>query len=189
MIPPYKDNFRPSAYGRTLEEYIRNTRRSADAREVRQMILHFLWKLEKNGIETIEKSKRVLHHLLETEQLLAKTQIISLGSWRNCVLCVRPNQVLFYPDNQDVFTALEQYEKDAEVLFLYLHEEPVQLFRNPSLRSDYEQENAEYFRRLALSWRQEYEMLRKEKIDALLDRYNLERDKDLLQQVKALADD
>lgn len=186
-IPPYKENFSPSSYGKTMEEYIRNTVIVDNALEVKRKILHYVWKLERERIPLCEAAGQAISLLLESPELLAKTQVVSLISWRNCVLTIRPNQCKFDQGEQEVASALAECKTKAAILFVYLHEKKLTPFYSPADALQWEEDNLHYFQQLRHTWRAEFEQMRKERIDALLDDYNLHRSSMCLEALKTLA--
>ncbi|RNB90661.1 hypothetical protein EDM56_09215 [Brevibacillus fluminis] len=186
-IPPYKENFCPSPYGKTLEEYIRNTVIVDNGLEAKRKLLHFVWKLERKRVLLCDTSQRAVTLLLESPALLAKTQIVSLISWRNCVLTIRPNLCKFDAEERDVERALRACETDASILFVYLHEKKLYPFHSPADAMQWEEDNLHYFQTVRKTWRAEFEQMRKERIDALLDDYNQNKDSLCLEALKTLA--
>jgi|GEM_PF-6614334 len=172
MIPPYKGTFQPSIYGNNLEEYIKNTVIVSKSEDVKRFIRCYMWKLEAKNVQVDSEVQMVLQRILKMEDLLQKTQIISLISWRNSVLVLRPNQIWYDSEHADVLYALEHYRKLATTFFLYLHEEPINRFMSHTLATRQEKENIRYFNMVKRQWREDYESFKKDKINDYLDKYN-----------------
>lgn len=168
---PYK-SYPGSLYGLTLEKYIENTTLVTNQNEVKQFIQYYLWKLECKQESVKDDVKDILHIFLRDEELQRKIQIVSMISWRNGVISVFPNRISHDAKDKTIFEVLEYYKFHREIIFLYMNEHAINIFQHPSVGVCKESENLHYFHQLRQNWKTEYELLKRNKIDTILDEYN-----------------
>jgi hypothetical protein len=172
MLPPYKEHFQPSRYGETLEQFVSNTTIAGDSNEVKRFIRWYMWKLQQKHLAVQSDVWRILDVIINNEELLGKTQIVSSARWRNCVMQIRPNQIEFDTDHKDAEEALDFYLRHAQIFFLQIHENPINRFLHPSLGLTEEAENETYYQTIREKWRAEYDSYKKDMANRLLDEYN-----------------
>jgi hypothetical protein len=112
MIPAYKENWK--AYGMDNDDYIAQTTRANTKQGVIDYINEYMQRND-CASDVVE----LLNAVLANDELLDKTHVVWDGSYRTCVILVRPDGCLSHHGE----TNLQLYIDNAETLFLNMTDE------------------------------------------------------------------